>query len=176
MVEKQPRTRRFREVKISNKNNENGDKKAILCGLPSLLLVFSMSYSAVCSSQDLLSGTELKDSPLSLSLSNAVAMPVGDQIQQLRISQYGINNEATISQLANAGNSLAVIQHGTNNLANLIQLGYGNTINLEQQGNNNFAEVIQEGNANVANIRQEGEQTFIVHQIGNDMVVNITQY
>ena len=67
-------------------------------------------------------------------------------------------------------------QFGIDNMANLTQSGYGNTINLQQQGNNNFAEVIQEGNTNVANVLQEGEQTFTVHQIGNDMVVNITQF
>ncbi len=133
-------------------------------------------YSNISNSNDLLSGTELKDSPLSLSLTTTATMTVGDQTQQLVISQYGIHNKATVNQMANMGNSIAIEQYGIDNLANLTQSGYGNTINLQQQGNNNFAEIVQDGDANIANVLQEGEQTFIVHQIGNDMVVNITQF
>lgn len=144
-----------------------------------------MSFSAafvlfantqVIYADDLLKGTELKDSPLSLSLSTTVPITTGNQNQQLVISQYGIFNKATINQAANAGNSIIVKQAGINNLANLKQEGYGNSINLEQSGDDNLAEVIQQGDTNIANIKQQGQQTFVVHQIGNDMVVNITQY
>ena len=133
-------------------------------------------YSHISSANDLLSGTELKDSPLSLSLTTTASMTIGNETLQLVINQYGIQNKATVNQQANAGNSIAINQSGIDNLANLVQTGYGNTINLHQQGDRNNAEVIQDGDANIANIIQQGEQTFIVHQIGNDMVVNITQY
>jgi len=130
----------------------------------------------VANANDLLKGTELKDSPLSLSLSTTAPMTVGNQSQQLVISQYGIFNKATINQAANSGNSIIVKQTGINNLANLKQDGFGNTINLEQTGDDNLAEIIQQGDTNVANIKQQGQQSFVVHQIGNDMVVNVTQY
>ncbi len=139
-------------------------------------VVLSAIYSGASQSNDLIAGTELKDSPLSLSLTATATMAIGDQSQQLVINQYGIHNKATVNQMANMGNSIAINQDGIDNLANLSQTGYGNIINLQQQGNNNFAEIIQDGNANIANINQQGEQTFVVHQIGNDMVVNITQY
>ena len=157
-------------------NNNNNRKIALISHLSCVFLLITSMYSPTASSQDLASGTELKDSPLSLSLSTTVPMSVGDQSQQLVISQYGILNKATVSQAANAGNSISIHQQGINNVANLTQTGFGNTINLEQHGDDNLAEIIQDGDANVANINQQGEQTFIVHQIGNDMVVNITQY
>ena len=141
-----------------------------------LMCVIFASCVLNAQSQDLLSGNDLKDSPLSLSLSTGVTMPVDNHVQHIRISQYGISNEATINQLAHAGNGVVLSQFGNDNLANIIQSGLGNTVNLEQLGDSNQAKVIQEGNANVANIRQEGEQRFFVHQIGNDMEVNITQY
>jgi len=47
---------------------------------------------------------------------------------------------------------------------------------LLQQGESNLFTIIQEGNGNTANVNQLGEQTFIVTQIGNEMVVNVTQY
>ena len=162
---------------MSIKNNNNNNRKIASNSLFSLgLLLFASMHSPIANSQDLASGTELKDSPLSLSLSTTVPMSVGDQSQQLVISQYGILNKATVSQAANAGNSISIHQQGINNVANLTQIGFGNTINLQQTGNGNLAEIIQDGDANVANVNQQGEQTFIVHQIGNDMVVNITQY
>jgi len=166
-------------VRINNLN-KFGDKKrnkSILNGFTSTLMITNLAiYSHISSANDLLSGTELKDSPLSLSLTTTASMTVGNEIQQLVINQYGIHNKATVNQQANSGNSIAINQEGTDNLANLIQAGYGNTINLHQQGESNNAEVIQDGDANIANIIQQGEQTFIVHQIGNEMVVNITQY
>lgn len=130
----------------------------------------------VVQAQDLSLGTEFKESPLSLSLTKTVPLQAGEQQQQLVISQYGIFNKATVNQAANAGNIIIVKQTGINNIASLTQEGYGNIINLEQSGDDNYADVIQQGDANVANINQQGQQTFVVHQIGNDMVVNITQY
>lgn len=146
----------------------------------SVYLVFMslslLSYPVASVSPDLLAGTDLQESPLSLSLSTSVDIDVAGQNQQLVISQYGILNKATIKQMANGANSIIVSQNGINNSLNISQYGYENIINLQQQGNDNSASVIQEGDANVANISQLGEQTLIIHQIGNEMVVNISQY
>ena len=142
----------------------------------SYVLVFLGLVIPSIYAKDLTSGTELKDSPLTLSLSTAVPINVGHESQQLVISQYGIFNQATINQAADASNNIIVKQNGVNNIATLIQDGFGNTINLEQSGDDNLVEVIQQGDANLANINQQGQQSFVVHQIGNDMVVNITQY
>jgi len=144
--------------------------------LSSSLFAILAVFSLTCQAQDLAPSTELKDSSLSLSLTTKLPMTVDDGESQLVISQYGIYNQASVSQMANAENTITIFQNGINNLAHLSQTGYGNEINLEQVGNNNVAEVIQDGNANTANIHQAGEQTFTVHQIGNDMVVDITQY
>jgi len=163
-------------VSINKLNNKKGIKCAIARCFTTLLIANLAVYSNISCANDLLSGTELKDSPLSLSLTTTASMTVGNETQQLVINQYGIHNKATVNQLANAGNSIAINQDGIDNLANLLQTGYGNTINLLQQGDGNNAEIIQDGDANIANIIQQGEQTFIVHQIGNEMVVNITQY
>lgn len=141
-----------------------------------LVIANLVIYSQMSYANDLISGAELKDSSLSLSLTTTATITVGDQTQKLVINQYGIQNQATVNQTADMGNSIIINQYGIDNFANLTQLGYGNTINLHQQGNNNFSEIVQDGNTNTANVLQEGEQTFIVHQIGNDMVVNITQF
>jgi minor curlin subunit len=162
---------------IINKLNKIEVRKSNICCIFPVIFVIQLIFCSYnTNANDLLSGSELKDSPLSLSLTTTAVMTIDDQTQQLVINQYGIHNKATVNQMTNAGNSIAINQDGMDNLANLLQTGYGNTINLHQQGNSNFAEVIQEGNTNLVNIVQEGEQTFIVHQIGNDMVVNITQY
>lgn len=157
-------------------NNNNNKKSPLQCCLFAVVIANLALYSHHSYSNDLLSGTELKDSPLSLSLTTTATMLIDGETQQLVINQYGIHNKATVNQMASMGNNIVIDQFGMDNMANLTQTGYGNTINLQQQGNNNFAEVIQEGNTNIANVLQEGEQTFIVHQIGNDMVVNITQF
>ncbi|MDA8621301.1 curlin subunit CsgB [Psychrosphaera sp.] len=160
----------------TNKKN----KSKLISGIRSHCLLVGFvfaSFSNVCNSNDLLSGTDLKDSSLSLSLTSRVSITnANQQVSQLVLTQYGIYNETTVSQMADAGNTLNVLQNGMYNNANLSQVGNNNIINLEQLGNSNFAEVIQDGNANLANIKQTGEQTFTVHQIGSDMVVNITQY
>lgn len=161
---------------INKLNNKKKSTSAKARYYSALFMANLAIYSNISCANDLLSGTELKDSPLSLSLTTTASMTVGNATQQLVINQYGIHNKATVNQTANAGNSIAINQDGIDNLANLLQTGYGNTINLHQQGNGNNAEIIQDGDANIANIIQQGEQTFIVHQIGNEMVVNITQY
>ncbi len=163
-------------MRINRLNKDNNRKNALVRYFSMLVIANLAFYSSISHSNDLLSGTELKDSPLSLSLTTTATMTIGNQTQQLVINQYGIHNKATVNQMANMGNSIAIEQFGMDNLANLTQLGYGNTIYLQQQGDNNFAEIRQDGNNNIANVIQEGEQSFIVHQIGNDMVVNITQY
>jgi len=159
-----------------NSNNKKTVMQTFMSRFVLFFIVIASSYSQLLFAQDLAENTELKDSPLSLSLTTSVSMSVGNQNQQLIISQYGIFNKATVNQMANAGNSIAVYQDGVNNLATLVQTGFGNTINLQQLGSGNLAEVVQDGDANIANIIQEGEQSFIVHQIGNEMVVNITQF
>ncbi len=160
-----------------NKLNNNYVKKSALKGCFTIAVIANLAiYSNISYANDLLSGTELKDSPLSLSLTTTATITVGNQTQQLVINQYGIQNKATVNQTANMGNNITIDQYGIDNLADLTQSGYGNTINLHQQGNNNFTEIVQDGNTNIANVLQEGEQTFVVHQIGNDMVVNVTQF
>lgn len=103
-------------------------------------------------------------------------MTINEQQHQIVVNQYGILNSATINQLANASNNVSINQDGISNQASVEQMGFGNSVHIQQWGNFNQAGVIQQGNANTANITQAGEQTFVVHQIGNDMVVNISQY
>ena len=147
--------------------------KRITANVCSYLLFLPSAFSY---SQDLSSNTDLQESSLSLSLTPSTVMTINDQQHQVMVNQYGILNRATIKQLANASNSILVNQDGMSNQVVIEQFGYGNSINVEQWGNYNLAGVIQEGNANTANITQSGEQTFVVHQIGNDMVVNVSQY
>lgn len=162
----------------TNKNNKSYKqgqqiKRQRRLMLPILAL---LGISHFCYSQDMVSGTELKDSSLSLSLSARVNLMNDGSSSQLVISQHGIYNTLEVNQQADFSNQINVLQNGISNFADLNQQGFGNIINLEQLGSDNFAEVVQDGNANIANIIQTGEQTFTVHQIGSDMVVNITQY
>lgn len=156
----------------TNKQTLRLNKRTVAKVLSYLLfLPMAVSYS-----QDFASNSDLQESSLSLSLTPTTVMTINDQQHQVVVNQYGILNKATITQLANASNSISINQDGMSNQAVVEQFGYGNSVNIEQSGNYNRAGVIQEGNANTANIIQAGEQTFVVHQIGNDMVVNITQY
>lgn len=148
-------------------------KKPIAFAVITSLII---SHAALASPQDLVSSTDLQDSPLSLSLTPSATVMVGEQHRQITVSQYGILNTATIKQLADTSNSIIISQNGIGNEAFIEQFGSGNSVHIEQWGDQNLAGVIQEGDANTANITQAGEQTFIVHQIGNEMVVNITQY
>jgi len=141
-----------------------------------IYMAMCLIYSCNSFSHNMYANADLQDSPLSLSLIKTAPITVNNQTQQLVISQYGIFNKVTVNQMANTTNRIHISQDGINNTANVSQFGYDNIVNINQFGRDNLAEVIQDGNANVANIWQEGEQTFVVHQIGNDMVVNITQY
>ena len=143
---------------------------------PYAVLFSALSSPVTGASLDLLSGTDLQESPLSLSLSKSIDITLAEQNQQLVISQYGILNKATIKQTANAANNIIVSQRGISNNLDISQQGYGNLIILEQQGNGNQADVIQEGDANIANVSQFGDQTIAIHQLGSEMVVNISQY
>lgn len=156
---------------MTKKNKTIKLKNQLLFGFAAYL-----SLSTTCFSQDLSNSTDLQESRLSLSLTPTATMTINEQQHQVIISQYGILNKATIKQLANTSNNIIISQDGIGNQALIEQLGNGNSVNIQQSGYNNHAGVIQEGDANIANINQAGEQTFIVHQIGNDMVVNITQY
>jgi minor curlin subunit len=156
---------------MTKKNKKMNLKNQILFGF-----AVCLSLTTACFSQDLSNNTDLQESRLSLSLTPTAIMTVNEQQQQVMISQYGILNNATIKQLASTSNNIIISQDGIGNQAFIEQYGNGNSVNIQQSGYNNHAGVIQEGDANIANINQAGEQTFIVHQIGNDMVVNITQY
>lgn len=114
------------------------------------------------------------DSPLTLSLAQTAR--VTDTESVLVIDQYGIHNTINIIQASDSTNRVDVAQSGNNNTASILQLGIGNVVELYQNGNENGFEIVQDGDFNQANINQFGEQRFIVHQIGNEMVVNITQY
>ena len=154
--------------------HKQGSSLSFKClSLAGLVLSFN-----ICAQQatDLVAGTDLTDSQLSLSLTTTITAPIGGHGKTIIINQYGISNTATINQQANSINFSEVSQDGFNNLAQLEQIGNGNIVNVDQYGDNNLANVIQEGDTNIANVKQEGEQSFIVHQIGNNMVVNITQY
>lgn len=157
--------------------NKSFTQKSLLNVLITQLSVASFALSSsVYGQQDLVAGTDLTDSQLSLSLTTTITTPSDGEGQSIVISQYGVYNKATLSQKADSANQLFISQDGFNNSAILTQLGDGNTIEVIQYGDDNWAEVVQVGDANIANIKQDGEQGFTVHQIGNDMVVNVTQY
>ncbi|MFT5276952.1 MAG: minor curlin subunit [Glaciecola sp.] len=125
--------------------------------------------------QDLGLNSDLQDSALSLSLSTTVdfGSALGGSIT---IGQFGLYNTTNIIQAGSNSNIIDITQQGNNNRAEVNQLGIGNSVVLLQQGENNLFNIIQDGNDNTANVNQFGEQTFIVTQIGNEMVVNVTQY
>ena len=141
---------------------------------PSLWLVLAicigMSFATNVAAKD------LQESPLSLSLSQSLQYRVGAQQHQVVVTQYGILNKATVNQFNETSNQANIVQYGSHNYANLYQYGSNNVVNLTQQGNNNYVEILQQGDANTANIMQAGEQAFKVHQIGNDIEVNVTFY
>lgn len=153
----------------TNKNNNAFRELVRLKGLG--FGAFLLAFSTVVQAQDLLPGTDLQDSPLSISLSTSVQ----HQASSLVIGQYGIFNKATISQSTSGGNQIALMQQGDSNVANILQQGSNNTVNVQQWGQDNQLDVIQQGHANTANIWQSGEQQFRVHQIGSNMVVNVYQ-
>ncbi|GLR69785.1 curlin subunit CsgB [Agaribacter marinus] len=137
----------------------------------------SIAFNAVASNPDFSNkpSDDLAESPLSLSL-NGPAIIVDASHSIISVGQYGLNNITNILQAGNASNTSNVFQRGNVNIAVITQFGSGNEVNLIQENNANYVEIIQDGFDNVANINQTGEQAFIVRQIGNEMVVNITQY
>jgi minor curlin subunit len=161
---------------MDKKNNKIGSCNSALALMCKLFVFFPLVNVCNLQAQDLLSGEDLIDSPLSQSLSASMAVNFNGSDHLIVINQHGISNQAIVSQMGAGLNSVQLSQTGANNQANLIQDGFGNQINLQQSGQNNLAEVIQEGDANIANIWQVGEQSFTVHQIGSGLVVNITQY
>ena len=140
-----------------------------VCGL---LTVNSPVYAQ---QSDLSTSSDMVESSLSMSL-NAQAITIDDETVFISVSQFGLNNITNIIQSGNGANLSNVVQNGSNNEAIITQLGEGNVVNLLQQNNNNYFEIIQDGFDNVANVNQLGEQSFTVYQIGNEMVINITQY
>ncbi|WJG10774.1 curlin subunit CsgB [Aliiglaciecola sp. LCG003] len=120
------------------------------------------------------SSPDLVDSPLTLSLARTLDINTDSSV--VTIDQYGIHNTTLVIQSANSTNLVNITQSGNDNYASISQLGIGNIVDLVQDGSSNNFEIMQQGDFNSANIHQLGEQSFIVHQIGNEMVVNITQY
>jgi minor curlin subunit len=139
------------------------------------VLLMIMLASANGMTQDIGKNSDLQDSELSLSLSTTVNFG-GALGGSITIGQYGLYNTTNIIQAGSDSNTIEVIQQGNNNIAEVTQLGIDNKVFLLQQGKSNLFTIIQEGNGNTANVNQLGEQTFIVTQIGNEMVVNVTQY
>ena len=142
---------------------------AIFGGLLSTVLTARAQQS------DLITGSDMVESPLSISL-NTQAITVNDELVLIAVNQFGVSNITSIAQAGDGANLTNVTQNGNDNTALITQLGEGNVVNLLQQNDSNYFEIIQDGFDNVANVNQLGEQSFIVHQIGNEMVINITQY
>lgn len=140
-----------------------------VCGL------LTVNSSVYAQQSDLSTSSDMVESSLSMSL-NAQAITIDDETVFIAVSQFGLNNITNIIQSGNGANLSNVVQNGSNNEAIITQLGEGNVVNLLQQNNNNYFEIIQDGFDNVANVNQLGEQSFTVYQIGNEMVINITQY
>lgn len=161
---------------LINKNNNNRKTLKKQFNIAFITAPLFLINSFFSHANDLVSGTDLQDSPLSLSLTTSLAVTINNRVQHLAINQYGIKNQVMVNQAADMVNEINIIQNGMHNKANVVQSGANNTVNLLQQGDGNLVDVTQEGNANIANIKQTGEQSFVVHQIGNEMLVNITQY
>ncbi|WP_105168954.1 curlin subunit CsgB [Pseudoalteromonas sp. T1lg23B] len=114
---------------------------------------------------------DLVESPLSLSISPSLS--VHAQLQAT-IKQNGTLNKATINQIGDDINLVSLVQLGSNNLADITQAGANNSVNLVQYGDNNFTSIVQQGDANIVNLTQLGEQSLLIHQLGSDMVLNIS--
>lgn len=147
--------------------------------LTNILTRAAVVLSALCAvnshaSEDLLPGLDLVESDLSILMATTVEGGDG-QGGTVVIDQFGIFNVAGVFQTGDSSNETLISQSGQYNVAGVVQIGVNNYASIVQIGDENYAEVIQEGNNNFADIVQEGEQEFIVHQIGNDMEVIITQ-
>lgn len=153
--------------------------KAKVCPLISLAMI-SLTVGLMFTSQngiaqDFGQNSDLLDSELSLSLSTTVnfSSALGGAIT---IGQYGLYNTTNIIQAGSDSNTIEVTQQGNNNKAAVTQFGIDNKVILFQQGENNLFTIYQDGIGNTANVNQLGEQSFTVTQIGNEMLVNITQF
>ena len=159
-----------------NKNNINIAGQKLLT-ISALVIATNagalISFSSAVQASDMISGADLLESPLSMSLSTVPT--TANSFSQISLSQNGIYNNASITQASNASNSISVLQNGVGNEATITQFGEGNVVNLSQYGVNNLADILQDGNANVVNLTQFGEQTFSIHQVGDGMAVSITQ-
>lgn len=124
---------------------------------------------------DLATNFDMVESSLSMSL-NTQAISIDNETVLISINQFGLKNITNIIQSGDAPNFSSVVQEGHHNHAVITQLGEGNVVNLLQEHSDNYFEIVQDGFDNVANVNQLGEQSFIVHQIGSQMVVNITQF
>jgi minor curlin subunit len=120
------------------------------------------------------SESDLKESPLSMSINPSLLSKAQYIENNALVNQIGTFNKATIFQSNDELNSINLQQLGSNNFADITQLGSNNRINLLQHGNYNSAVIIQEGNANIVNLTQLGQQSFIIHQQGNAMVVDVS--
>lgn len=118
---------------------------------------------------------DLEESALSLSIANGMHS-ANTNSSLLSIGQYGIENVVIAHQQSNARNSISLLQVGSENIANIIQEGTENAIFLQQLGSHSVTDIIQQGNGNTANIVLGNEQSLIVHQIGNNMMIDITRY
>ncbi|MBD1584136.1 curlin subunit CsgB [Pseudoalteromonas sp. S16_S37] len=130
--------------------------------LPVSLLISSFTYA---------SSLDLQESPLSLSINPSLSV----HAQLLTtIKQNGTFNKATITQIGDELNLVSLVQLGSNNLAEITQAGANNSVNLIQYGDNNYTSIVQQGDANIVNLTQLGEQTLLIHQLGNEMVLNVS--
>merc|ERR1712093_372341 len=152
-------------------NNAKACRAVALAAITGCSLL-AVNLPAYAQQSDLSTSSDMVESSLSMSL-NAQAITIDDETVFIAVSQFGLNN---IIQSGNGANLSNVVQNGSNNEALITQLGEGNVVNLLQQNSNNYFEIIQDGFDNVANVNQLGEQSFTVYQIGNEMVINITQY
>lgn len=155
-------------------NNAKACRAVALAAITGCSLL-TVNLPAYAQQSDLSTSSDMVESSLSMSL-NAQAITIDDETVFISVSQFGLNNITNIIQSGNGANLSNVVQNGSNNEAIITQLGEGNVVNLLQQNNNNYFEIIQDGFDNVANVNQLGEQSFTVYQIGNEMVINITQY
>ncbi|BBN82360.1 hypothetical protein PA25_23450 [Pseudoalteromonas sp. A25] len=130
-----------------------------------------LPVSLFCSSFAFCGSVDLQESPLSLSINPSLSV----HAQLLAtIKQNGTFNKATITQIGDELNLVSLVQLGSNNLAEITQAGAHNSVNLVQYGNNNYTSIVQQGDANVVNLTQLGEQTLLIHQLGNEMVLNVS--
>jgi minor curlin subunit len=140
-----------------------------------LVLIFLTFIALDGNAQDLSPNTDFQESKLSLSLSTTFKSS-GALGGSIIIDQFGLYNTTNIIQAGSDSNVTEVNQQGSNNQAEIIQLGVDNKVHLLQNGENNLFQIVQDGNANIANVNQLNGQRFMVRQIGNEMVINITQY